>query len=899
MRLHRFASLSSCLVLGLAAVACGGSGGGGNDGVGGVAGAGGGSAGTGGSGGGQAGTGGGSAGSAGAGGAPACPTDTTVFEVGDSNGHADPYGARAAGQARAGRLADAAMIVQPAHGRQQIEVGDFVLANDKIAVVIEDADASDGYAVNGGEIMAIDKVGDDGRPMGLSMYFETLMGLSIELVNPSSVSVINDGSDGNAAVVRASGRLQRVPFLDGGPLGAAFAATFGNEVAYDYVLEPGSERLLIRLGFINPSPDPVDALAEENHGFFHNNQNDLVLPGAGFAEPMGTADYVGWVSGEWNFAWRPFGGEPLSFAFEVSGVQLFKGPGFAIPGCEITWTDHAELIGGGPYYDGLAEAVRRVDGDAPWREITGTVNDASGNPVADAWVHELDSAGGYFSRVKTDSSGNFSIHAPDADVTLAPYLRGYPLHAGMAVGATTNTATLAFGPTASIEVNATDLAGGQPLPVRVQVIPAVPVAATPATYGQRDEEDGRLHQDYAITGSTTLTVPVGTHRVVVSRGFEWELVDTMVTVAANETATVDAVLEHSVDSTGVMCADFHIHTNFSVDSKDPMPMKVSAAVADGLEIPVSSEHEWVADFAPVISDLGLSQWAFGMASEELTTFHWGHFGIVPLTVRPGEVNNGAAEWIGMQPPEVFAGIQALPEDPVLIINHPSSGSFGAYFSSAQFDETTGAGLDAALWSTDFDAIEVFNDASLDEDRAGSVAHWFALLNAGETFWAVGSSDSHFLRTSPVGYPRTCLALGSDDPTTLTPNRVRDVLATGASTISGGLYMDVAGPGGEMPGEMVLANGASVDFVVTVQAPSWMDATELEVIVDGVTQSTVPLAPMGGGTAQRFVNNVTVTVDTLAPRSWVVFHARGARDLAPLHPGRDAFAVSNPIFVTQM
>lgn len=80
----------------------------------------------------------------------------------------------------------------------------------------------------------------------------------------------------------------------------------------------------------------------------------------------------------------------------------------------------------------------------------------------------------------------------------------------------------------------------------------------------------------------------------------------------------------------------------------------------------------------------------------------------------------------------------------------------------------------------------------------------------------------------------------------------------------------------------------------MQAPSWVDATDLEVIVNGESQTTEPLAPLGTGTGKMFVNQVNVTLDT-SRESFVIVHAKGVKDLAPLHPGRKPFAVSNPIF----
>jgi hypothetical protein len=257
---------------------------------------------------------------------------------------------------------------------------------------------------------------------------------------------------------------------------------------------------------------------------------------------------------------------------------------------------------------------------------------------------------------------------------------------------------------------------------------------------------------------------------------------------------------------------------------------------------------------------------------------------------------GAVDWIGKDPAVVFGLVRALPDNPVLIVNHPRGGGFQAYFSAAEYDRAAGKGRDG-FWSDDFDAIEVFNDSDFESNRKEAVADWFSMLNAGMKVWAVGSSDSHHLRTSPIGYPRTCLFVGHDDPEKLTKEAVRDTLASGASTISGGLFMTVAGPSGEKPGQAVkVAADGTATFTVTVQAPSFMGADALETIVNGESLGMTPLMPLGSGPGKMFVNEVKVQLDPAKPRNWVVFHVRGESDLAPLHPGRKPFAVSNPYFL---
>jgi len=57
----------------------------------------------------------------------------------------------------------------------------------------------------------------------------------------------------------------------------------------------------------------------------------------------------------------------------------------------------------------------------------------------------------------------------------------------------------------------------------------------------------------------------------------------------------------------------HIHTWRSNDSGDQALTKVAQAVADGVELPVRSDHEWVADFTSEIAALGVQAFAFGIA----------------------------------------------------------------------------------------------------------------------------------------------------------------------------------------------------------------------------------------------------------------------------------------------
>ncbi|NUP11972.1 MAG: CehA/McbA family metallohydrolase [Polyangiaceae bacterium] len=828
-----------------------------------------------------------------------CDLSTLVFETGDDTGHADPFGAKAAGQARAGRIQ--ASQVQPAHGRQGVHDGDFVLVNDKIAIVIEDKGLSDGYGRFGGDILAVDRVGEDGKPLGLSKFNETLQLTSLYMIDPSSVTVINDGSNGEAAVIRSTGTLTALPFLYE-TFGAAFPQQYANlTAAYDYVLEPGSEKLLVRFGLINTTDYDIDTgLNFEGSwnllGFFQGSFSKLFLPGRGFGEADGSPEYVGFENDTLPFAYQGPGATPLDFGgIDISGFQVFSGQGMVATPCNVTWVDDHEVIVGEPGggVDRLGEVVRRVNGDEAWREISGVVTDSTGAPVGGAHVHAIGPDGEYLTRTTSGDDGKYVLHVPKEAVTVVPQKRGYPASDGFPVEAGANGADIDFAPNGFIDVVATEDGTGLPLPVRIQVIPEEALEPTPASYGDPDEDRGRLWQEFAVDGLAKLAVPPGNHRVIVSRGYEWELLDNTVEVTAGETVQITASLLHSVDTTGAMSADFHIHSMYSADSSDPVVHKVKSALADGLDAPVSSEHEWIISFQPIIEMLGAEHWAFGLPSEELTTFAWGHFGVVPINPRPELVNNGAIDWLGKSSKDIFDEVHALPESPALIVNHPSGDSaFSSYFTKVQLDRETGSS-DHELWTENFDAIEVFNDSDFESNRNASVADWFALLNAGKTFFAVGSSDSHAVRTSPVGYPRTFMFLGYDDPELGKAEDVRDAILQGNMTIGGGLFMTVEGPDASGPGTILPRTGDTADFTVTVRCPSWVTADTLEIIVNGETVATEPLEPVGAGPAKEFVNAVTVPLPD-KPTAWVVFHAKGPGDLDPVHPGRKPFAVSNPV-----
>ncbi|MFW6198074.1 MAG: CehA/McbA family metallohydrolase, partial [Myxococcota bacterium] len=462
-----------------------------------------------------------------------------------------------------------------------------------------------------------------------------------------------------------------------------------------------------------------------------------------------------------------------------------------------------------------------------------------------------------------------------------------------------------------IKVTATDTAGS-PLPVRVQVLAdgdtTLPVV--PDHFDEPTSTGGRrLHIDFPMDGVTELRAPLGTWRVVVSRGYEYEVYDEPEELTTTgETIEVPVQLEREVGTEDVMCGDFHIHTIRSNDSGDEVERKVRGAVADGLEIPVRSEHEYVESFQPTIEALGLEDHAFSLASVEMTSFvMWGHMGVVPLEPDPAAVNGGAPLWQRypsadtpdtpvetLDPPEVFADVRARPEEPVVIINHPRGST--NYFDYTGYNRVTGTVDRPEAWDEDFHLVEVFNNSGWFDNLDETVADWLSFLDRGRRVFAVGSSDSHGMRYTPVGYPRTCLEVGTDDPRMLTTHGVRDALAAGNGTISGGIYVDIE-VDGEGPGEEATGLGTTAMLSIRVQAASWVDVDAFDVVVDGEIVDTVALDPADSPDGVTRYDG-DLEIDVAEDDGYVLVAAYGDMPLDPVHPGKEPFGVTNPVFLSR-
>jgi hypothetical protein len=409
--------------------------------------------------------------------------------------------------------------------------------------------------------------------------------------------------------------------------------------------------------------------------------------------------------------------------------------------------------------------------------------------------------------------------------------------------------------------------------------------------------------------SQTVTVPLphGRYRVTASRGPEYDLA--AVEIGVPGAAPPPFALHRVVDTAGYVAADFHQHSILSADAPVATKDRVLANAAEGVEVAVASEHNAIADLAPLVRELGLSSWVVQIAGDEVTSDAskkpFGHANVFPVAPQPDKPRNGAPAVRDRLAADVFADARALPGGPhVLQINHPRSGKNG-YFDLLGFDPKTGVGTQPG-YEAAFDAIEVWNGRVV-AHRTKVLEDYFALLRTGRPATPIADTDTHGIVGEEAGYPRTFvrlgaaadMALGSWDATR-SQVLVKGIRDARDVVLSNGPFFSVSTNGVGIGGvARTRANGA-VDVKVTVTTAPWVvvDKAELRFARSSVPVAPVALAPKRSASG-ALVAEASFTVHVKEDDALVVV-VSGTRPMRPVLSGEDSeiapWAMSGPIWI---
>lgn len=297
----------------------------------------------------------------------------------------------------------------------------------------------------------------------------------------------------------------------------------------------------------------------------------------------------------------------------------------------------------------------------------------------------------------------------------------------------------------------------------------------PLEVGGERFNDGVIAIDMSGSGRGGIDLPAGEYDLLFTRGARSDIDRQRVKLEQGVTALVEAKLVRAMDENGWIAADFHVHASPSLDSSLPLETRTETFLVDDMDFMSSSDHDILTDYVPVIERMGVADRLGTQIGAEVSSQELGHFIGWPLdyqlfqskeaakrafdediefrglpedtvnldieiddapALSVGERKvrihgNGAFDWRGLTPKEIFAGLRKLaPEGggPVVVeVPHPFS-----YFDFYNIDpftlepsETTLNQLNPLLaksaFSWDFDAMEAINGKNMSRIRRASVA----------------------------------------------------------------------------------------------------------------------------------------------------------------------------------
>ncbi len=791
--------------------------------------------------------------------------------------------------------------------------GDFLLANDRAALIVTDVEGQATYWYYGGAIAdAVPMEGCEPGEDKLDDLGFVLAEINLGAIEQSvvrgfraeSVEVLNDGSNGEAAIVRAIGTDDMHWLVEYTLIGDALnkggrplSEPFGTQITIDYILPPDSNVLEIEVTVENVGSSSFAlveaallALGDTMDSYAYSSEG-MDIAGFSFA---GGLPWIMATDGDGAYAWGI--GDATLATMNIAGItiiadlaQLSGGLNLA-PGQSRTLTRYFSVgdRGGTSATEGLLEAnpIPILDNPAQVGVITGHVVDQTGKSAMSEVVTQAKAPGaewGDLDVVSTSTEGDFRAIVPDFDgeqwqFRLVARDPGRDDSPAVRINPGDVDVELVVPPRGTLTFDITD-GEGAPSPGRLVAI-----------------REGGADRDFWISGTGAVSLPPGEWDWTVTRGYEFASQSGSVTIPDDGVGDIAPVMVRMLDTTGWMSADTHVHTSDSPDSDMDQGEQLRHAAAHGLEIVIHTEHEAITE-SVLPTEAGVADWVNNVAAEEVTSITIEHMTLFPA-VPDGSIRGGPVEWYGLDIEVLLGNMRARSGEGVSLMNHPGyldKIGWDRLVAEPTLADPTLLGLPAGspLWSWNLDGIEVMNGhGNVFNDGNRRFDNWMSMINAGHRLAGVGCSDDH--HGDQVGFPRTYFASGTDDPASYNESEMTEAFRNGNIQASAGGFarVDIDGAG---PGELVTDDDGLVDLNVHLEALPEIDMTHFVVFVNCDQVDSVRVTDPDA--VEKFDGVIPLNI---VGDSHVLIAAFGSNKLAEGLPQYDATRVArvltNPIYV---
>jgi len=825
------------------------------------------------------------------------------------------------GQVLAGQITqEAALFGGPSAEGQH---GDFKIYNDRVRFVIQAPRSSSYYVEYGGGILDADMVRAWGQP-GQDMLDEhAVMAGFGRLLDAETVEVINDGTNGQAAIIRATGQGAPMQLLSGAVESLSIIPWREVTIQTDYILAPDS--WLLELETTVWWHDQATTISTVDLGFLGDEVSESYYPGAGLGSGPTTFGWAGRVGQRNEIALALMQGEGKFVANAMlqsisNMAPLLLGTDAKVSlsdGDVYTWNRY---MGIGPDLATLTDAWHEARGEEV-ETIGGSVT-TSGSVVSGARVHVLDESGLPITMAITGTDGTWSASVPAGTATLVqatgrgpsvhydlpegagwygpygargvraatlqamnqgarpvPFAEGYGISA-QAAGSANTPLTLTKPGTLSVTIE-----DGGPAVVRVDFAAGDPENADSNIWPGRPS--GAMAWLYIKDGAGTVPVEPGSYEVVVHRGARYLPHVETIEIASGQTVSISAALAPEIVRPGVYTGDPHAHAGPSGDGRIPMEGRLVNHAAHGIDIHFGTDHDNIADYRPLLGPLNLDGVLASVTAVEVSPVLRGHFNAYPLEEDRSAPSNGALAWWRTWPEwlttdGLFSLIRELPSDGEVLIqaNHSTGG--GGLYGAADYDLLTGGVSNPEMWSENFDAMELLNNGY----HSDYLTHYMDVVSRGLNPTPVGVSDSHSHRGG-VGSNFTYIPLPIGHISEFEPDHIRTAWRDGSTVPSTGPLIEARVNGRWAPGQTF---SGPTTISLKVWATDFMPIDGLQVYRDGEIIQTIPI---DGDTPLPI--STKITLDPEADAAYV-FEVVSSEDMYPVYPGEYAWAMTSAIRV---
>jgi hypothetical protein len=397
-------------------------------------------------------------------------------------------------------------------------------------------------------------------------------------------------------------------------------------------------------------------------------------------------------------------------------------------------------------------------------------------------------------------------------------------------------------------------------------------------------------------------LPVGTYLIYASRGPEYSMDKKVVEILKDEQQELIFNIDRVLKTPNLISVDPHMHTHKS-DGRVCVTERIKSVVAEGVDVAVATDHNYITDYLPTLKRLGLNKYLAVIRGNEVSTRGVIHYNTYPLKYRPEEENNGAIHLVAEEPSPLFKASRKKDPEAILQVNHPryESRSDIGYFDNYKLDPESAA-FALENFDTSFDVLEILNEPYLHPTNSVAIQDWLNLLNRGYYFPLMASSDTHSIDREEPGYCRTYVTYEGEEGDNLNWKAVALAIKKGRSFGSTGPIVDFRVNDKYTSGDSFTSLNGKTEIWIRVQSAPWVAVDEVRLIVNGERKFTFPVKS-AKEEILKFTRQISLK---LKKDSYLIVEVFSKRSLYPIlqHYSRSGllkdailpYAITNPVFI---